>query len=65
MNGSFTTVGKHSSPKEWTCRFKKHLNKTWSQIWAEDPQYVNFIMCQSWVDDKLKGYIVKQPFYAV
>ena len=49
--------------KEWTCGFKKHLEKPWSQVFKEDPQYVHWVLTQPWVDDKLKGYIVKQPFY--
>lgn len=49
--------------KEWTCRFKKHFNKPWSQVWSEDPQYVQWVMTQDWIDTKLKGYIISQPFY--
>jgi hypothetical protein len=49
--------------KEWTCRFKKHLNKTWSEVWRDDPQYVQWVMTQGWIDTKLKGYIISQPFY--
>lgn len=49
--------------KEWTCRFKKHFNKPWSEVWRDDPQYVQWVMTQGWIDTKLKGYIISQPFY--
>jgi len=58
MNGSI-------AKKEWTCRFKKHIDKPWSQVWNDDPQYVNWLMSEPWVDSKLKNYIRRQPFYSI
>ena len=51
--------------KEWSCKFKKHMDKPWSKVFEEDPQYVHWLLTEKWVDMKLKNYIRSQPFYSL
>ena len=63
MDNSFTTVVRE--PKPWSIRFGKHKGKTLELIWQEDPKYIQWLMLEPWIDQKLKNYIVKQTWYDV
>ena len=41
--------------KEKICKFGKHSGKTWSIIIEEDRNYIDWLMCQSWLFDSVKN----------
>lgn len=57
---SFTTVS-----KPWTMRFGKYKGLTIEDVWNRDPKYIHWILLEPWINQKLKSYIIQQPFYDV
>lgn len=66
MSDSFTTVSeRREAPKPWTMRFGKYKGLTIEEVWSRDAKYIHWILLEPWIDQKLKSYIIRQPFYDI
>lgn len=64
---SFTPVKRsipYDSEKGLQFLFGKYKGQYISDVWESNPKYITWIMTTPNMNQKLKEYIVKQPFYA-
>ena len=47
-------------PVIWTFRFGKHKDQAITSVIKTDPDYIEWILKQEWLDEKLKNYILSK-----